>query len=74
MIWGKTQQERKIAAVAKLQKETSGYYRFAWHPVILSDGRWVWLERVFWRLEYIDRLGSRILSGFEWKRSIENEY
>jgi len=68
MIWGKTQQERDIAAAAKrtakFRKKTSGYYRFAWYPEYLSDGRWVWLEFVFWRLHY---------DGYEyiWKRSIE---
>lgn len=40
MIWGKTDEEQKNIEKAKDARW------FAWHPVKLKNGRWVWLERV----------------------------
>lgn len=40
MIWGKTTIERKKKQQAKEKKW------FAWYPIHLVDGRWVWLEYV----------------------------
>lgn len=40
MIWGKTHKELEEQLLLKDMRW------FAWHPVRLRDGRWVWLERL----------------------------
>ena len=41
MIWGKT-----------LEQEQAWRPWFAWHPVVLDDGRIAWLERLEIRTQY----------------------
>ncbi len=50
MIWGKSYQEKKII---KNRKNDNWY---AWHPVQLVTGRWVWLQR-------IKRVSHRVVGG-----------
>ena len=40
MIWGKTTSE-KIAEIYSVSKW------FAWYPIQLKDGRWIWWEYVW---------------------------
>jgi len=40
MIWGKT----KAEIIAEARK---GRWWYAWRPIWLDDGRWVWLHRVW---------------------------
>lgn len=43
MIWGKTTEEQL--------KVYHKHKWFAWYPVTLDDGRWVWWEWIWERLE-----------------------
>ena len=55
MIWGKTTKE-------KLTQYYSVGKWFAWRPVQLEDGRWVWWEYVWchsWRKKYNGDAGYR---------------
>ena len=57
MIWGKTDKEKD-----DIQAKKDAHW-FAWHPVKLEDGRWVWLEYMA-RRYYCYRQGGR----YEYRR------
>ena len=48
MIWGTKR---------KLENMGSICIWFAWHPVRLRDGRWIWWERVWWH-EWTKEVGD----------------
>ena len=55
MIWGDTYKESSekqiLKELEKNKKNTIGFYKFIWFPTTLYDGRWVWLETVYMKLE-----------------------
>ena len=53
MIWGRTFTKRKYD---KESKWPEGKNWYAWRPVILEDGRWIWREWI-WR-EYHSSWGD----------------
>ena len=56
MVWGKTNQEREKAREKKLarKKERSGKWvvRFAWSPVLLTNGQTLWLQSFEQKIDY----------------------
>lgn len=60
MIVGRTLAQKAARAVALREQ----HQWFAWHPVRLKDGRWVWLRSI-----YRQRVGLR-KSGAGWAFSI----
>ena len=56
MIWGKTTSE-KLTTVYSVSQ------RFAWFPVQLTDGQWVWWERV-WKHSW----SSYISNGYRYEQ------
>lgn len=49
MIFGKTDEERRVVEQARLRRLMEGYVKFAWLPIKLEDGRYVWFEHVMVR-------------------------
>ena len=56
MIWGKITSE-KCETIYSVSK------RFAWHPIQLTDGQWVWWEYV-WKHSW----ASYLSSGYRYER------
>jgi len=76
MIWGITdaaRYERRQARLAALYYKP--YRWFAWRPVRLDDGRWVWWEwiEVEDLITYVNGIYSRGFWGFKWHRAIKKE-
>jgi len=44
MIWGKTHQERDLKNPFMYAQKW-----FAWRPVQLNSGRWVWLQKIYYK-------------------------
>jgi hypothetical protein len=76
MIWGKTNVATARARRYRQSLQVLGEWRFAFFPLQLGDGRWVWLEEYFvrtlpfedphyfkWRYE---KGHSHIVGNYEW--------
>jgi len=46
MIFGKTTEQMEAEVQEYLRELQKGYIWFAWYPVQLDNGRWIWLEKV----------------------------
>jgi len=46
MRWGEDRQAKQALEQEYLKSIKNGVIWFAWYPVRLHDGRWVWLERI----------------------------
>ncbi len=60
MILGKSFEQQRRAQLIKDRVRARGLRKFAWWPVQMNDGRWVWFSH-YW--EYL-RLSWSAISGF----------
>ena len=62
MKWGKTIEEKNYKYWTKVYRNKW----FAWFPVQLNNGCWVWWE-------YVTRIDRRTIRGWHWEyKSLEN--
>jgi len=54
------------------ESKLEGAWKYAWLPVILEDGRWAWLQKVYKYCDYLPpKFISRIVvGGYETKYSL----
>ncbi len=70
MKFGKSTAQRAAERQARVYKETIGVKRFAFLPVKLHDGRYVWLQ-TYWRYLQAHLIGERpnrtlYVSDYDW--------
>lgn len=68
MRWGRTYAERNDA----LMEKRKGYIRFAWWPLQLFAGKWVWWEPVWTRWVLYERYTGGA-DGY-WEHRAAEEY
>ncbi len=68
MIWGRTYAKSKYDEESKWPEGKNWY---AWYPVILSDGRWIWREWI-WR-EYWSSWGDGGYDYYEDKEQVPED-
>jgi hypothetical protein len=47
MIFGKSYKEKKRAEQEDIKAKINGVEEFAWLPVRLANGKWIWLQKYY---------------------------
>ena len=75
MIFGKSKQQREKEFRARLAAEAAGIIKFAYLPVHLTDGRWIWLEHYLKRgRHYLQEIIHTDTSTSPYTRSSRYEW
>lgn len=60
MIFGKTSIEKEEIKQAKLRERSKWRKKFAWYPMQLNSGEWIWLEYVVIREIIYESINGRL--------------
>ena len=54
MIFGKTDSQKLAERNAKILRKAKGVSKYAWYPVKVDNGQWIWLEFYYAYYHVID--------------------